>query len=301
MTNLGHWHADVGFFSINSKYPTPITYRAGFLVAKDVVSRYIYATPLLKNRKAESMIKAFDELFKQHERHLPKVIVKSISFDQETSVMSNKVQSYLSEKGIDFHAFKFSSSKAKAAENAIKQIRTIMARLMRQNRIKDRWWNLLEPVRHILNNQDIVIDGKRIGYSPADINQDNIDEFLDKLYAAVPAYQWAQFDIDPEFVQFKYDIGTKIRVKLIETSSAVLGVKRSEINVTHEMFVIEKQIPFITRKMSIGKAYLCRNLTTYDTEVFEEDNIAEAIEDDDVTYPYLRQKPFDLPLDDDEV
>lgn len=53
VSNLGHWHADIGYFSVNKRYQTPVSYRAGFLVAKDVLSRYVYATPLVKNKSAE--------------------------------------------------------------------------------------------------------------------------------------------------------------------------------------------------------------------------------------------------------
>lgn len=300
MTNLGHWHADVGFFPINKRYRTPLSFRAGFLVAKDVVSRYIYATPLIKDRTANSMIRAFDELFGQHYGRLPNVAIKSISFDRETSVMSKRVQEYFEKRGIDFHAFKLSSSKAKAAENAIKQIRTKMARLMRQNREKDRWWRLLPAVVDNLNSQKIVLDNKNIGFAPKDVNQENLEQFLESVYNKVPAYLWAQVDIDPEFVDFKYKVGTKVRVKLIETSSALLGIKRSEINLTSRIFVIEKLVPFITRKMTIGKAYLCRDLEMDETEVLEEHWIVEAIEDDDDRYPSLAETVGNVDSDQEE-
>lgn len=293
MTNLGHWHADVGFFSINKRYATPPTYRAGFLIARDVVSRYIYAVPLKKNRTADSMISAFKELFNQHNEHLPHVPIKSISFDMETSVLSNKVQEYFNNRGISFHAFKLSSSKAKAAENAIKQVRSAMAVLMRQNRPKDRWWNLLEDVRKTLNRRKIVIDGKKVGYAPDEINQENLADFLEKLYKVIPAYFWAQIDIDPKLVDFKYPVGTLVRVKLIATTSAVIGVKRSEINLSDEIFEIEKQIPFITRKMTIGKAYTCRGLESDNVEVLEEDIIVEAKKEDLDMYPQLDHLPLD--------
>jgi transposase InsO family protein len=103
VTELGHWHADIGFFSINKRYETPITYRAGYLVAKDILSRKVYATPLLKNRTADSIISAFTKLFKEHAQHLPNTPIRSIAFDQETSVLSKKVQSFFAERGITCH------------------------------------------------------------------------------------------------------------------------------------------------------------------------------------------------------
>lgn len=106
VNNLGHWHCDIGFFAINKRYPTPPSYRAGYLVAKDVLSRYIYATPLIKNRTADSIIKAFKILLAQHRAVFPTVPVLSISFDRETSVVGKKYNSFWQMKGFRFTPFK---------------------------------------------------------------------------------------------------------------------------------------------------------------------------------------------------
>lgn len=281
VSELGHWHADIGFFSINSRYETPISFRAGFLVAKDVLSRQIFATPLIKNRTADSMISAFKKLFDMHALKHPNSHVLSIAFDRETSVLSKKVQSFLKDRGIAFHAFKMSSSKAKFAEGAIRQIREKMARLMERGNKKDRWWNLLPIVVENLNNQEIVVDKKPLGYSPNQVTIDNVDKFKRKLQKAVPAYYFAQFDIAPSLVSFKYKVGTMVRAKLIATSSDVLGNKRSEINLTQEVFVIKSVVPYVTRKMTIGKAYQCANIYSGEIEIFQEDEIAPTTIDGD--------------------
>lgn len=274
VTELGHWHADIGFFSINKRYETPITYRAGYLVAKDILSRKVYATPLLKNRTADSIISAFTKLFKEHAQHLPNTPIRSIAFDQETSVLSKKVQSFFAERGITFHAFKLSSSKAKFAEGAIRQIREVMARLMERGQKKDRWWNLLPLVVDNLNNQIIVIDKRSLGYTPNQIIESNVEQFKKLLFKAVPAYYFAQFDIAPALVNFKYQVGQLVRAKLIATSSDVLGNKRSEINLTQQIFIIKQCVPYVTRKMTIGRAYKCQNIQSNEVEIFQEDEIA---------------------------
>lgn len=270
VSELGHWHADIGFFSINSRYETPISYRAGYLVAKDVLSRKIYAVPLIKNRTADSIITAFTKLFEMQ----TDVPIQSIAFDRETSVMSKKVQSFFAGRGISFHAFKMSSSKAKFAEGAIRQIREVMQRLMQRGNKKDRWWNLLPVVVNNLNNQEIIVNKKSLGYTPNQINRENVSMFIKKLHKAVPAYYFAQFDIAPQLVNFKYLVGSLVRAKLVSTSSDVVGNKRSEINLTDEVFVIEKTVPYVTRKMTVGKAYKCKNLKSGDVEIFQEDEIA---------------------------
>jgi hypothetical protein len=274
VSELGHWHADIGFFSINKRYAMPITYRAGYLVAKDILSRKVYATPLLKNRTADNIIRAFKKLFSEHTRHLPHTPVRSIAFDQETSVMSKKVQSFFAEKGIAFHAFKMSSSKAKFAEGAIRQIREVMARLMARGNIKDRWWNQLPFVIETLNNQQIIVDKRPLGYTPNQVNETTVKDFIKKLHKAVPSYYFAQFDLAPALVDFKFAIGSLVRAKLVATSSDVLGNKRSEINLTQQVFVIEKHVPYVTRKMTVGTAYKCRNVETNQVEIFQEDEIA---------------------------
>ena len=279
VNDLGHWHSDIGFFSINKRYPTPITYRAGFLVAKDVLSRYIYATPLLKNRTAESMIKAFKVIMNHHSKVFPNVAIKSISFDKETSVVGKKVQSFLAEKGITFHAFQMSSSKAKHAENAIKQIRATTAVLLRRNFKKDRWWNLLPTVVKTLNARPIVVNGKSLKFAPQDVNSKTLAEFKKKLFNVAPSYYWAQYAMAPDWVSWKYQVGTVVRAKLIAVSSAVIGNKRSEVNLTDDLFVIQERVPYVTRNMQYGKAYRCKNLDKGYFEVFQEDEITPGRED----------------------
>lgn len=274
VSELGHWHADIGFFAINQRYETPKRYRAGYLVAKDVLSRQVYATPLFNNRTANSIISAFNKIFEHHAELHPNTPIRSIAFDREKSVMSNRVQSFLADKGITFHAFKMSSSKAKFAEGAIRQIRETMKRLMERGNLKDRWWTLLPTVVDILNNQDIVVDKKRLGYTPYQVTESTVDQFKRKLHKAVPAYYFAQFDIAPGLVNFAFQKGDLVRAKLIATSSDVLGSKRSEINLTDQVFVIVNTVPYVTRKMTVGKAYKCHNIQTGEIEIFQEDEIA---------------------------
>jgi hypothetical protein len=274
VSELGHWHADIGFFAITSKYETPISYRSGYLVAKDILSRQIYATPLIKNKSADSLIRAFTKLFEMHAAQHPNTPVRSIAFDQEAAVTSKKVQAFFAEKNIKFHAFKLSSSKAKFAEGAIRQIREVMARLLQRGLPKDRWWNLLPVVVDNLNNQEIIVDKKRMGFTPNQVTEETVALYKRRLHKAVPAYYFAQFDIAPDLVSFKYEVNDRVRAKLIATSSDVVGNKRSEQNVTDQVFVIEQKVPYVTRKMTIGKSYKVRSLATDEVEIFQEDELA---------------------------
>ena len=188
--------------------------------------------------------------------------------------MSKLVQTFLADKGISFTSFKMSRSKAKHAEGCIKRVRETMARLQRHYGPKRKWWTLLSEVAIVLNNREIIIDGKRIdGYTPATVTLDNLDDFLNKVYKSDPSAYAAQFNVDPQGVDFAYSVGTYVRAKLIVTSSAVIGNKRSETNLTDQIFRIIEQKPFVTKRLSIGKGYRCLNLRTGEVEFFSETDI----------------------------
>ena len=278
MTNtLGQLHADLGFFAVVREYETPKMYRAGFLVAKDVLSRYTYAVILKGSKDADAIVKAFSELVRQHKEHTGKGIT-SISFDKETSVMGKKVQTFLRDNNIDFHAFNLTASKSKFAEGAIRLIRTEMKRLQRfDNSGKFRWWNYLQVVVDNLNARPIVVDGKTLKFTPKDVNNDNLEEFKRVLHKAAPAYFFSQFDIAPQLVNFKFSVGTFVRPKLIVTSSEVVGIKRSETNLEQDVFVVKSLHPFVTRLLTVGKAYRCENTRDGSIEVFDEHDLAETI------------------------
>src|SRR6266404_1313658 len=195
--NLGNLHCDIGFYSVERHYETPITYRSGFLVAKDVLSRMIYVTILRKNRTAKSMINAFTEIFEQYEKQNPGHQVQNVSFDREKSVMSHAVQNFFKENNVDFHSFQMTSSKAKMAEGAIRLLRETVKRIQdfpgNENK---RWWNLLEPAAQILNSREIKIDGKKVGYSPKEVTYYNLEEFISRIYKAAPAIYFNQFDVN---------------------------------------------------------------------------------------------------------
>jgi len=281
-TNLGYLHCDLGFFPKSRHYETPVTFGSGYLVAKDVSSRFVYLVPLRKNRKADAIVSALKTLRAMHEAagHLHPIL--GISFDRERSVVGKVVQAYLKEKRIKFTAFRNSKSKAKFAEGAIRLVRTLVARLERKynagKKTKGgpaprRWWNLLGEVAAILNRQEIVVGGKRTGFAPADVNVENYDDFLSALYKAAPAYSAAQFSVDPRHSTFKFSVGDYVRAKLIVTSSAAIGEKRSEDNLTDSCFKIVKAYTFITRRLGLGNEYLCVDTKSGEEEKFQETDL----------------------------
>jgi hypothetical protein len=190
--------------------------------------------------------------------------------------MSKKVQDFLRDNKIKFHAFKFSSSKSKMAENAIKQIRNVMAKLIEQMAEK-RWWHLIHEVVNILNHRNIVIRGKRLSWRPRDVTVSTLDEFLQDLYKANPVQRFSQYEISPQTVSFKYPVNTVVRPKLIVTSSAVIGEKRSSISVEQDSFIVAEHIAYVNARFEIGRAYRCINKRTREEEIFDENDIAESL------------------------
>jgi len=292
VNNLGHLHGDIGFYSITSKYPTPLEKRSGFLVCKDILSRFTYVSVLRKNRTAESMIHAFRDIFAQFRKQNPGLKVLSLGFDQERSVMSHKVQAYLKKKQIAFHPFSNTSSKSKFAENVISLIRTTNARLegniIKYENIKEnekRWWILIIPtVVKTLNNRPIEINKKFLKfssgsfdhpyYTPADVNSSNLKDFISQIHKANAAFYFAQFDLSTRGVKFKFQVGDFVRPKLIVISSEVIGNKRSEKSLSDEVFVVLKQDLYLSKSRTIERFYLVKSLDTGKKEEYSEDEIA---------------------------
>jgi len=274
--SLGHLHCDIAFYSRSKDYETPVTFRSGFLVAKDVLSRFLYAVPLKKTKSADSLIAAFKILFQQHEAHFGKEghKITSVSFDQEPGILSDKVQTFFKENNVSFFKFQFSSSKAKMAEGAIKIIRKNMA-IFVTDRDDKRWWRNLSTIVDGLNSRELVIDKKRLGYSPAQINSTNLEQFLKVLHKKVPKYYWSQFAVDSSLVKFKFKLDDLVRPKLVVTSSAVLGQKRSEVSLSTEVFVIKERGAYVSGGFNIVNYYKCQQLSNPNHfENFDEGDIA---------------------------
>ena len=284
---LGMLHGDIGFFAVRRGYETPKRFRSGFLVLKDVLSRFTYVVTLRGDRTADSMVRALGTVLEQHREIFGAKghRIKSLAFDREKSVMSNKFQSFLREQHISFHPFKFSASKSKFAEGAIKLIRVEMARLQIQDPT-DRWWLAIHQVVNLLNQRPIVIRGQALSrpaagenvfWRPVDVYADTLYEFLGDLLKADPLRNVGQFEISSRLVKFKYSEGTVVRPKLLITSSAVIGEKRSEVNLEADPFVIFRQLAYANASHEVNRAYLCVNQTTGEAEIFDEDDLAESV------------------------
>jgi len=278
INDIGFLHADIGFFSVTSEYATPPTFRAGFLVAKDICTRFTYVYILKGNRQADEMVNGFENIFEKFRMQNNGQRVLSVGFDKERSVMSNKVQDFFRSNHVSFHPFEFTASKSKLAEGTIRLIREKIARLQVFSK-KIQWWNLIDSAVRILNSEKIWVDNIQLSFAPRDINTSNLEEFLTERETADPSYHFSQFEICKKFVDFAYKVGDFVRVKLITTSSQVLGTKRSAVTLDETLFRIVEQLAYPTRRLTIGKAYRCKFVDHPNKrpEVFDQDELAAAV------------------------
>jgi hypothetical protein len=279
--NLGYLHGDIGFFSVTRDYETPKRFRSGFLVCKDILSRFTYISILDTTRDANSMIKALTDIFNQYKKQNPGLSVRSLAFDKEKSIMGNRVQQFLQDNNVSFHPFQNTRSKSKMAEGEIRIIRNQIRRL-RYNK-EQRWWRIIDKAVYSLNQQPIKIQGKFIKmkngeyYTPSNINQENVQDFISKIEKAVPAYYFNQFMINPNLVKYKFSVGTFVRQKLIASSSAVIGEKKSDIALGNTIFVIIKLMAYVSKARTVEPLYIVENVNnSQDQEAFDEDEIAET-------------------------
>ena len=293
VTNLGNLHIDLMFLHKRGEFQTPKTFRAGTLVGVDVLSRYIYLVPLRLKKSARSLVSAMRELIEKHKKaHQHRIV--SVSSDKEPGVMSREFQDLLDAHSIAFHAFSFSSSKAKMAEGAIKRIRKTKQRILLARRRDPKraegksknWWQILGEIEKTLNQRQLVIDGHMFNYAPADLNDSNLQDFLKQLYKKVSSYYYCQFELNPKLVNFKFKVQDTVRAKLAGITSSLIGNKRSERSVTKSAFLVLKQIAYVTKNHTIGKAYKLKLLPHGGEHIIDEKLLTKGprVQADDSDY-----------------
>jgi hypothetical protein len=181
---LGILHSDIAFYPKQREFEMLPRYQSGFLIAKDVLSPFVYLVILRGNRTAKEMVRAFRVLLQQHQNiygsNGHKIV--SVSFDLERSIMSNQVQSFFHNNFISCHGFEMNGSKSKMAENAIGLLRRTVARLMADHPPEERkWWKFVSDSVASLNSLPLVIDRQQFSWMPADINKRTLSDFLQDL------------------------------------------------------------------------------------------------------------------------
>jgi hypothetical protein len=186
VNTVGCLQCDLAFYSLTREYETPVSFKSGFLVAKDILSRFTYVAILYKTKSAESLQKAFNEIFQKFRIQNNGKKVLSVAFDKEPAIMGRLMQNYFKERNVAFHAFENTASKSKMAELTIRLLRETIARLKVES-VEQRWWHLLPLAVDALNMQPIKINNKFIKqkdgsyFRPIDVNVFNVDYFIKQL------------------------------------------------------------------------------------------------------------------------
>ena len=163
------WEADLMDVQSLASYNNAIRF---LLVVVDVFSRYLWVEPL-KDKKAKSVINAFDKIFKGT-RH-----PRAIRSDKGSEFYNRYFKQYLKEKGIKIF-YALNETKANYAE---RYIQTLRKRLIRyQTHVqKYKYVDILQDVVNSINETpNRSLDGRK----PASINKDNEEEVRFDAYLA---------------------------------------------------------------------------------------------------------------------
>ena len=276
VNNLGHLHADIGYFSIRKDYATPKTFQFGFLVAKDILSRYTYFVLMKGQKSGNNMKRVLGRLIKKHES-VHNYPIFSIAFDQEPAMLSKTVQDFLKENNISLRIFYMSRNKSMMAESAIKQLRIDYERYRIQT--GEKWWTNLETkLQNNFNSKEIYLKGKKTGFTPNNISPENVDQFLDKLHEIMPSTKFGHSNINEKFVSFKFLVGDIVQPTVVATSSKVLGEKTSQLSIRPDQYVILKRRAVLHQDNYIRPGYLCQNLqNTNKIDLFDEQDLVLAL------------------------
>ena len=274
LTNtLGCLHGDIGYFPLHTEYSTPKSFRSGFLIFKDICSRYTYVELIKGEKSAPNLVRKLQRILLQHKKQHTDYSIISISFDQEKGIKSKEMINFCKQQNIQLSFYTDTSSKAKIAENAIRLLRTDVE--VRRSVKKEVWWQAIHKLVEGQNRKQIVINGKGTGFSPVDINTLTLKKFLNKCKKLLPSLYFAQFRCDPSFIPFKYRIGDQVRTKLLLSSSQVIGNKRSQISIDPKsLFEIKEYVPFVTRDLHLRPGYRCLEVNYGDSQFFAEEDIA---------------------------
>lgn len=272
--SLGCLHGDIGYFSISSEFVTPKTFQSGYMIFKDVLSKYVYVDLIKGKKSAENLVRVMKRIQLHHRKVHPDYEIKSIAFDKERGMDSHLIKQFMKNENIKLVFFENTASKAKLAEGTIRLIRHNI-KVLRQSNSKNLWWQIIQKAVDQLNSKTIMLEKKDTGYRPIDINTSNVKDYIKKIQKILPSLYFSQFGVDPRFIDFKFKLGDQVRTKLLLSSSQVIGNKRSEISLDPKtLFEITEFVPLQTRDLHLKPGYRCREVSYGYPEIFAEEDIA---------------------------
>lgn len=279
---LGIYQADLGFFEKNAPELTRIGKKqvTGALVMRDILSKYVLATSLGPGRKsAESIKKAFETLFAKHDktRDYP---VRAILFDGEPGVNSIIVKAMFAQRKppVSLHIYRHSSTKAQLAEGLIASLRAAFQRVAIHDPNAKKWHQIIEKIAESMNEKPLIINNRKMRFSPNDITQKTLGKFLKELESLAPAYEYSHFSLDPAMFTYKFKIGDYVALKMKAVSTDVME-KRSANAVDAEEWKILDYAAYYSSKLEIVLCYIIEAIL-YDVgtqKVATEDQLVQIV------------------------
>ncbi|KAL3071812.1 hypothetical protein niasHS_016911 [Heterodera schachtii] len=141
------------------------------LVAIDVLSKRLFVVPL-KNRRAEEMLDAFNELIEQ----MPMVPHRIFS-DKGTEFKNRLVKEFFEEQEIEKHEPVHSSVKASVAERAIRNVKQRLYRYFAEKQTLN-WVDTVQQIVDGINSAPSRVHGMR----PIDVNFQNAQKVWKRMY-----------------------------------------------------------------------------------------------------------------------
>ena len=141
----------------------------------------------LKDKTADSLLKAFQNILKQSDRQ-----PKKIHTDRGSEFINRKLQSFLKEKGIGFY-HTFNDTKASIVERFN---RTLKQRMYRYFTLKGTW-KYIDVLQDFVDSYNNSYH-RSIKRTPDSVNSKNEDQVWLTLYGKQPPKRGYAFDIDDQ-------------------------------------------------------------------------------------------------------
>ena len=185
------WDCDLAIMINLSKHNGSVRY---FLLAIDILSRYVWTRPL-KTKRGEEVKEAFRSIFDEGRKP------QRIRTDRGTEFTSGIVQSFLTSEGVIYFSTE-SEVKANYAERAIKTLKSKLSRYMTRNNTF-KWVSTLAPITDAYNKA--VHRG--IKTAPASVDDHNAAEVWKTSYYDKPL---------SKPTVFKLEVGDAVRLSHVK-------------------------------------------------------------------------------------
>jgi len=243
--------------------------RNAALVLRDITSKYSYVTHL-NSRNQRDVLSGFQRVLKQHDAVFgASHRIQRVIFDAESSVGSKLLREFFKENQIRLHIVRYSKVGSAHSESLIRQLRSKLKRLKVNEATSQRKWrSLVQEVIDDMNNSKLVVGGKTMHFSPAEVTADTLPQFLSELEARDPASYFRFFSIDTGNLDFRFPVGSTVQLKRKFIGGNNPLEKRSEVAVDPQRFVVVDHVAYWSSRMKIVPCLSLRKASDDDPRIY---------------------------------